>query len=130
MPKPIRSIKTLRKMTNKDGRFMNSRFTLHRGATNARILRFGARPSSRLLLKGIPILTKILRREFCARNNAFQGSNRNRLAAMIRDDHLASVGVTPFLMTASLRNAIEAMSSKHTCNIPSRADWEALAHGL
>src|ERR1041385_643118 len=46
MPKPIRSMKTLRKMTSKDGRFMNSRLP-PRGATRVEILRAGGCASSR-----------------------------------------------------------------------------------
>src|SRR5438552_11308677 len=71
---------------------------------------------------------KLLDAQFSALDNAFQRANRYWPASMIGHDHLASIGMSPFLMTASLSNFDKVVTSQDTNDIVRAANGKALAH--
>jgi len=61
-------------------------------------------------------------------NNAPEGAERNRLAAVRSDDDLMSIGVPPFLMAAFLCDKGETMPAQNTGDFGGGADGEVAAH--
>lgn len=73
-------------------------------------------------------LAELLHADPAAFDNAFERAERNRFAAVRRDDDLMPVGVPPFLMAAFLRDQGEAMAAKNARDFGCGADRVVAAH--
>src|SRR5712692_1009770 len=71
---------------------------------------------------------KFLDAQFRALNNALQRADGNWFAAVVCDDHLATIRMSPFLMTAFLSNLDEVVAPQNTNDIVRVANGKALAH--
>ena len=72
---------------------------------------------------------EILRIQPGTLDNTFQSADRDRLTSRGRDDHLTSIGVTPFLMTAFLRDQPKAVPAENAHHFSRSANWEMLTQG-
>src|ERR1043165_1020020 len=66
--------------------------------------------------------------EFRTFNDAPQRTDGNRFVAVVPPDHLPTVSVSPFLMTALLSNLFKTITPQDTNDIVRVADWIALTH--
>ncbi len=73
-------------------------------------------------------LAEVVDAQLRALDDALQCADRNWFAAVIGDDHLASIRMSPFLMTAFLANFLKAVAPQNTNDIIRVADGKALAH--
>jgi hypothetical protein len=73
--------------------------------------------------------TKRFHVQSAAFNNAFQSANGDRFASMHCHNHLASIFMTPFLVTARLGNHRKTILAQNFDNISCAANWIPSAHG-
>jgi hypothetical protein len=66
--------------------------------------------------------------QFRAFNDALQSANGNLLIAVIRHNHLTTIRVPPFLMTALLSHFHEAVAPQYANDIVRVANGKALAY--
>jgi hypothetical protein len=73
--------------------------------------------------------TKCIHVEAAAFDDVFERANRDWFAAVISDDHLPSVRMSPFLMTAALASENESVLLQDLRDFSRAADRESAAHG-
>ena len=71
---------------------------------------------------------EIVDTQFRAFNNALQRTNGNGFAAVVSDDRLATIRMSPFLMTALLSHLHEPVAPQNANDIVRVASGQALAH--
>ena len=72
---------------------------------------------------------EIIRAQAAAFDDALERADGNGFAAVLGDDDLSSVGVTPFLVAAALVHQEKSVSAQHADDIMGVADWEVPAQG-
>jgi hypothetical protein len=77
----------------------------------------------------ISLSSKIFNVQTAAFDNAFQCTNRNRFASVHGNNHLPSISVAPFLVTAGLTDEIEPVLPQNFDDVFCVANWKSLAHG-
>ena len=73
-------------------------------------------------------LAEVIHLQPASFDDALERADGNRFTAMHRHDHLPSVGMTPFLMTAFLADHAEAVPAQDSNDIFGAANWVAFAH--
>ena len=72
---------------------------------------------------------EIIRIQAAAFDDALESTDGDGFAAVLGDDDLSSVGVTPFLMAAALVHKEKSVSAQHADDLVSIADWEVPTQG-
>ena len=84
--------------------------------------------SATALLASAMTSAEIVDAQFRAFNDALQCTDGNGFAAVICDDYLATVRMSPFLMTALLSHFHKAVAPQYANDIVRVANGKALAH--
>ena len=74
-------------------------------------------------------LAEIVHVHAAAFDDVFERADGDGLAAVLGDDGLSSVRVTPFLVAAALAHEEKAVPSEHPDDLMGVADWEVPAQG-
>ena len=74
-------------------------------------------------------LPEVVRGQSAAFDDALEGAEGERLAAVLGDDDLPTAGMAPLLVAAALRHAGEAMLPENPDDLIGIADWEAVTQG-
>jgi hypothetical protein len=74
-------------------------------------------------------LPKVVRSQAAAFDDALEGADRDRLAAVLGNDDLPPVGMAPFLVATALAHAREAMLPENPDDIIGVADRKAVTQG-
>jgi hypothetical protein len=74
------------------------------------------------------MLAEIIGAQLAAFDNAFERTDGDGFAAVVRHNYLSAIRMPPFLVASFLPYLHEAMAAQDANYIPRIADGEALAH--